>query len=121
IRHDVTGPQLAEDWEEALWEELSRRTHALEQARERAEQPAVAQRTARSPVEIEADRLATAFRDFEEKLAEEGLSAAEIAAAMTRHFGVEVDAGAIAQRMVWWRIDEVLKADRRGGRTPEMP
>jgi transposase len=121
IRKDVKGPQLAEDWEEALWEELTRRTHALEQARERAEQRPVVQRRARSEVEIEADRLAQAFRDFEEKLAGEGLSAAEIAAAMTRHFGVEVDADAVARRMVWWRIDEVLKADRRAGRIPERP
>src|SRR5690606_33355282 len=81
----------------------------------------VVQRMARSPVEIEADRLAQAFRDFEEKLADEGLSAAEIAAAMTRHFGFEVDADAVARRMVWWRIEEVLKADRRAGRLPRKP
>ncbi|MFA7504278.1 MAG: LPD23 domain-containing protein [Burkholderiaceae bacterium] len=115
-----TGPQLTDDWEEALWEELSQRAHRIETAAERQGQ-ARAPRADRSPVEIEADRLATAFRTFEEKLAAEGMSAAEIADAMTRHFGVEVDPQDLARRMVWWRIEDVLKADRRAGRLPRKP
>jgi hypothetical protein len=112
------GPsrQFAQDedeWQKELWDALSQRSHRIEQAVERKEarpdfagQPAHA-KEAPHP-------LQKAVAEFERAQMAAGRTVEEVAAAIEAKFGFPVDPLKVAQREVWWRVDDIIAAETGG-------
>ena len=106
-----------EDWERELWEDMSRRSHLIDQAVEQRDQrrAAVKDIVAEKPHPLQAE-----VANFERAQLKAGKTLGEVAAAIEEKFGFPVDPLALAKREVWWRIDEIVKAETRA-RSSDIP
>jgi hypothetical protein len=114
VLRDFPEFQKSGDWEDSWFEELSRRDALYEKDDwEKSTRPVFGQAQPNA-MERSAEQFRKTVTDFEAKLWKEGDTAAEIAAKIERRFGFPVEAADVAQRRVWWRVDELLQENKRG-------